>query len=132
MQSGTTGINTVRIYNPIKQGHDQDPDGNFTRKWVPELAALPDDALQEPWKHEAGRSLLGTRYPAPIVDVAAAARAAREAIYGVRKSHAFRQEANSIQDKHGSRKSGMPITGQRRKPARKASQPSPDQLPLDL
>ncbi|MEM9754864.1 MAG: FAD-binding domain-containing protein, partial [Pseudomonadota bacterium] len=38
MQSGVTGMNTVRIYNPVKQGHDQDPDGAFTRQWVPELA----------------------------------------------------------------------------------------------
>ena len=37
MQSGTTGINTVRIYNPVKQGYDQDPTGVFTRKWLPEL-----------------------------------------------------------------------------------------------
>ena len=37
MQSGTTGINSIRIYNPIKQSHDQDVNGKFIKKWVPEL-----------------------------------------------------------------------------------------------
>lgn len=49
MQSGTTGINIPRIYNPVKQGLDQDPKGAFTRRWLPELAGVPDAFLQEPW-----------------------------------------------------------------------------------
>ena len=49
MQSGTTGINTIRIYNPIKQGRDHDPDGLFIRRWVPELRGLSGDAVHEPW-----------------------------------------------------------------------------------
>ncbi|MEO1705682.1 MAG: FAD-binding domain-containing protein, partial [Pseudomonadota bacterium] len=71
MQSGTTGMNSVRIYNPVKQGKDQDPDGIFTRRWVPEIAHLDNKHLQEPWR--AGGA---PGYPAPIVDVVEAARAA--------------------------------------------------------
>ena len=41
MQSGTSGINTVRIYNPIKQGLDHDPEGRFIRQWLPELRDVP-------------------------------------------------------------------------------------------
>jgi deoxyribodipyrimidine photo-lyase len=101
MQSGTTGINTLRIYNPVKQGRDQDPDGSFTRQWVPELADVPDTHLQEPWMWE-GRA----DYPAPIVDVTEAARAARQAIWTVRKGADFRAEASRVVEKHASRKDG--------------------------
>ena len=45
MQSGTTGINTIRIYNPIKQGLEHDPQGKFIKKWVPELRDIPAAVL---------------------------------------------------------------------------------------
>lgn len=101
MQSGTTGMNTIRIYNPVKQGKDQDPDGIFTRRWVPELAQVPDQYLQEPWLWEGARHMA---YPAPIVDVMAAARAAREAVWAVRSGAEFHAEAAHIVRKHASRK----------------------------
>ena len=117
MQSGTTGINTVRIYNPVKQGHDQDPDGVFTRRWVPELAAIPDRFLQEPWKAENAGEVLGRVYPHRIIDHIAAAREAREWVWAVRRGPAFRAEAAAIQARHGSRRSGIPNRGQRRRGA---------------
>jgi len=104
MQSGTTGMNTVRIYNPVKQGFDQDPDGTFTRRWVPELADVPDAYLQEPWRWPECARLLGRAYPEPIVDVKQAAREARERVWAVRKSADFREEAERVVDKHASRK----------------------------
>ncbi|MEM9263107.1 MAG: FAD-binding domain-containing protein, partial [Pseudomonadota bacterium] len=125
MQSGTTGINTIRIYNPIKQGNDQDPDGSFTRRWLPELANVPDWAVQEPWKWEHVEKL-GDRYPRPIVDPAAAAREAKDRIFAARKSTAFRRTADAIQQRHGSRRSGMRMTGSRPKASSKT------QLELDL
>jgi deoxyribodipyrimidine photo-lyase len=48
MQSGTTGINTIRIYNPYKQAEEHDAAGAFVRRWVPELAALSDADLIRP------------------------------------------------------------------------------------
>ncbi|MDE0809691.1 MAG: deoxyribodipyrimidine photo-lyase [Alphaproteobacteria bacterium] len=115
MQSGTTGINTVRIYNPVKQGFDQDPTGAFTRKWVPELDKISDKYLQEPWKAENARVVLGKAYPIRIVDHIAAAREARDRIWAVRRGADFNAEASAVAAKHGSRKSGIPHRGQRAK-----------------
>ena len=127
MQSGTTGINTVRIYNPVKQGYDQDPTGVFTRKWVPELNAIADKHLQEPWKAENAGDVLGKTYPMRIVDHMAAARFARDRIWSVRAGDDFRSEASAVVAKHGSRKSGIPNRG--RKP--KSTSTAQLSLPFD-
>jgi deoxyribodipyrimidine photo-lyase len=127
MQSGTTGINTVRIYNPLKQGYDQDPTGQFVRAHLPELANVPDAFIHEPWRWERASSL---PYPPPIVDNAAAARAARDAIHGIRKRADHKNAARDIVDRHGSRKTGMPMTGSRRGTRRKPA--ATGQLTLDL
>ncbi|MEO1252416.1 MAG: deoxyribodipyrimidine photo-lyase [Pseudomonadota bacterium] len=118
MQSGTTGINTVRIYNPVKQGYDQDPTGAFVRRWLPELAAVPDDFIHEPWRWDGAGAVLDKSYPAPIIDHLAAAKEARQKVWAVRKGAAFRDGANAIQEKHGSRKSGVPMRGRQKKPRR--------------
>ena len=108
MQSGTTGINTLRIYSPSKQALDHDPQGEFIRRWLPE------------WGTPA--------YPAPIVDEQAAARAAKERMYGLRGLPASRAEADQIQQRHGSRLSGLPPSG--RRASRRA--PPPPNLQRDL
>ena len=113
MQSGTTGINTVRIYNPVKQGYDQDPDGTFVRRWVPELQDVPDRHLHEPWTWEKAGSILDVRYPYPIIDHLDAARMARRKVWAVRRREGYRDEAESIVTRHGSRRSGIAMTGRR-------------------
>ena len=115
MQSGTTGINTIRIYNPIKQGNDQDPDGTFTRRWVPELSKIPDHLLQEPWKADNAAEILGKSYPEPIVDYANSATKARKKLWAIRAEPNFREGANKIQEKHGSRKSGVKTRARKKK-----------------
>jgi deoxyribodipyrimidine photo-lyase len=104
MQSGTTGINTPRIYNPVKQGLEQDPTGTFTRRWLPELSVVPDAFLQEPWKWPGAASILGHRYPDPIIDVASAARTARDRVWALRKTPAYPADAAAIVTRHASRK----------------------------
>ncbi len=123
MQSGTTGINTLRIYSPTKQAHDQDPEGLFIRRWVPELARVPLPYLAEPWKMDISVQrmvgcIIGADYPAPIVDEKVAMKLAKDRLYGLRQTSAARLEAGAVQARHGSRKSGLPATGQARKSTR--------------
>ncbi len=138
MQSGTTGINTIRIYNVVKQGHDQDPGGRFVRRWVPELADVPDVFVQEPWRWPDAARLIGKRYPEAIVDLAARAAVAKQRIFGMRQGAEFLAAADAVQEKHGSRKSGMPPTSQRRSRGtgatlrRKSNPADHAQLKLDL
>ena len=118
MQSGTTGINAVRIYNPVKQARDHDPDGVFVRRWCPELAALPTEWLFEPWKLPAGLQQhfgvqIGRDYPEPVVDFAAATRIARERMAAFRRRDTVRGEAAEVMARHGSRKSGIRQRGER-------------------
>jgi deoxyribodipyrimidine photo-lyase len=62
-----------RIFNPVSQSQKFDPKGRYLRRWVPELAALPDDHLHAPWQApaatlEAAGIRLGATYPRPLVD----------------------------------------------------------------
>ncbi len=101
MQSGTTGINTVRIYSPAKQALDHDPQGVFVRRWVPEY---------------------GTRaYPEPIVDERRAVALAKERMYALRKTPQARAEADAVQHKHGSRASGLAASQRTRRAAKPPS-----------
>jgi len=79
--SGADAAPYFRIFNPMKQGATFDPDGDYVRRWVPEIAALPDADLHAPWLADAAtlkaaRVTLGKTYPGPIVDHDAAREAA--------------------------------------------------------
>ncbi|MCH8477083.1 MAG: DNA photolyase family protein [Wenzhouxiangella sp.] len=106
MQSGTTGINTPRIYNPVKQAQDQDGQGRFVRRWVPELAGVPDSHIFEPWQLGlTEREQFGsTGYPEPIVDYQQAAREARARLGEYRKQPGFREQARAVHQALGSRR----------------------------
>ena len=99
MQSGVTGINAIRIYSPIKQGLDQDPEGIFTRQWVPEVAQLPNKTLQTPWLAN-----LDLDYPPPLVEHREAIKQAKDKIWAIRKTPEAKEEAAAVYEKHGSRK----------------------------
>jgi deoxyribodipyrimidine photo-lyase len=109
MQSGTTGINALRMYDPVKQGYDHDRDGTFIRMWVPELSSVKGQLIHEPWKlsplelREVGLEL-GRNYPERIVIHLEAVRRAREIVRQWRARPEFRSESKTTLSKHGSRK----------------------------
>ena len=78
-----------RIFNPARQGERFDKQGEYVRRWVPELAELPNKHLQEPWAApqdalEKAGVTLGTTYPKPLVDLKASRREALEAFEQVK------------------------------------------------
>lgn len=110
MQAGTMGVNTIRIYNPVKQGKDHDPEGDFIKKWLPELSHLPTPFVHEPWKmtifeEETYRFKLGITYPYPIVNLEDSAKNAREIIWSVKRSAEVKSKNKEILQKHTKRKS---------------------------
>jgi deoxyribodipyrimidine photo-lyase len=100
MQSGTTGMNTLRIYSPTKQAKDHDPKGVFIRRWIPELRDLADKWIATPWL----RPELAGGYRQPIVEHTAAVREARAKLASFRRQPGVRAQIGEVMKKHGSRK----------------------------
>lgn len=101
MQSGVTGINTVRIYNPIKNAMEHDVDGTFVRTWVPELQQVPIPLLFEPWKmteieQKMYQCILDKDYPMPIVSLEETRKYATETIWSMRKDTYVMKENQRI------------------------------------
>ena len=105
MQAGITGINLIRLYNPIKQSQEKDPEGVFIRKWCPELAELPTELLHQPWQltlmeQQMYDVKLGVDYPLPIIDFEISAKAARDKLWAFQKRDDVQAEGRRILKRH--------------------------------
>jgi deoxyribodipyrimidine photo-lyase len=90
MQAGLTGVNTIRMYNPIKNSYSHDEEGLFIKKWLPVLANLPTSLIHEPWKMTQMDQRfygveIGKDYPTPIIEMEASRKVASDVMYGFRK-----------------------------------------------
>jgi len=104
MQAGETGANTLRIYNPVKQSQDQDPEGLFIKKWVPELTPLSKLHIHEPWKmtildQQFLGVIIGEHYPRPIVDFKTTSKKARDILWKFRDRSDVIVEAKRVIEK---------------------------------
>lgn len=110
MQSGTTGINTPRVYNPLKQARDHDPKGVFVRRWLPYLRQVPDTWIFEPWRmpveQQLRHGLSDTQLPKPLVDLEIATREAKTRLFALRARPEIKAAKAAILTRHGSRKRG--------------------------
>jgi deoxyribodipyrimidine photo-lyase len=110
MQAGTTGIDKVRLYNPVKNSKEHDPRGIFIKKWIPELNNVPTEHIHEPWKMTTLEMAfydikIGVDYPYPLVELQQSSKIARNKIWE-HKDHPTVQKDNhrllntSINRKH--------------------------------
>ena len=128
MQSGVTGINTVRIYNPIKQSIDHDPTGAFIRRWVPELQDVGSDWIHEPWKMDASQLQnaqvkIGDTYPAPLTEHSPSVKLARAKMADVFQRKGFREASKAVYEKLGSRRRQPKRSGRSQK-VKRADKPN--------
>ena len=109
MQSGVTGINSIRAYSIVKQSIDQDPNGEFIKRWVPELNLVPTEHIHQPWlmskkEQQEASCIIGLDYPEPIVDEKITRKQGVSQAYKAKADAEAKLRSKQVYLVHGSRK----------------------------
>ena len=105
MQAGETGINMLRIYNPIKNSLEHDPKCEFIKKWVPELQDLPNQFIHDPSKmtfldQKFNNFEIGVNYPKQIVNMERTRKFASDFLWQMKKTPLVKEESSRILKLH--------------------------------
>lgn len=128
MHSSMAASPVLRMYNPVTQARELDPQGQFVRRWVPELAAVPSEWVVMPWvmprtlRHQFG--LTGANdYPAPLVDFELVHRSVKAEIAELRSSLGL-QAAPGFNERPGQATRGRRKTAPKQVDAKQSTQMS--------
>tara|TARA_Y100001978_G_C23660671_1_gene418498 strand:- start:45 stop:1493 length:1449 start_codon:yes stop_codon:yes gene_type:complete len=107
MQAGITGINSIRIYNPIKQSIERDPNCVFIKKWLPELSKIKNDFVHKPWlltELDLIDLTVPDYYMKPIVSPNLSNKNIRNQLWDLRKNSLVKEESKRLLEIHVRRK----------------------------
>lgn len=110
MQAGVTGFNTLRVYSPMKQFLDQDPDAKFVKRWVPELSDRTSAEIAQ------ASEMRFPEYSKAVVELFERSKAMKAKIFAIRKSQSAWVETQKTLKKHGSRKKSLRVKKQKKDP----------------
>lgn len=99
MQAGVTGINAIRVYNPVKQSKEKDVDGKFIKKWIPELSKINSAFIHEPWKL-TDIDLIGISIPeiyrVPVISFKLSTTPVKKQLWELRKDDLVKKESKRL------------------------------------
>ena len=99
MQAGVTGINSIRVYNPVKQSYEKDTDGVFIKKWIPELKEINSELIHEPWKLtniDLENKQIPKQYNKPIIATDFKKSIVRAKLWSLRKDSIVKEESKRL------------------------------------
>ena len=99
MQAGVTGINSIRVYNPVKQSYEKDTDGAFIKKWIPELKEINSELIHEPWKLtniDLENKQIPKQYNKPIIATDFKKSIVRAKLWSLRKDSIVKKESKRL------------------------------------